>query len=73
MPYQGSLLRRVTFAGALVAALAAAAPAGEGEPALAEIGDVLPDLRLPTIDGEQTIQLSDYRGKKVLLIEFASW
>ncbi len=33
----------------------------------------LPDLRLPTIDGSETISLSDFRGTKLLLIEFASW
>ena len=32
-----------------------------------------PDVRLPTIDGERTLALSELRGKKVLLIEFASW
>ncbi len=32
-----------------------------------------PTLRLPTIDGKQTIDLMQFAGKKVLLIEFASW
>ncbi|MCP5067225.1 MAG: hypothetical protein GY946_11725 [bacterium] len=32
-----------------------------------------PTLRLPTIDGKQTIGLFRFAGKKVLLIEFASW
>ena len=32
-----------------------------------------PDFILPSIDGKNTIQLSDYRGKKVLLLHFASW
>lgn len=31
-----------------------------------------PDLRLPTIDGE-TFDLGSLRGRKVLLVEFASW
>ena len=31
------------------------------------------DFILPSIDGESSIQLSDYRGKKVLLLHFASW
>ena len=33
----------------------------------------LDPLRLPTIDGKQTIDLAALRGKKLLLIEFASW
>ena len=36
-------------------------------------GSPLPDLRLPTIDGTRTIDLAELRGKKLLLIEFASW
>ncbi len=31
-----------------------------------------PDFLLPTLDGDLG-RLSDYRGKKVLLIHFASW
>jgi peroxiredoxin len=33
----------------------------------------MPDLVLPTVDGTQTIALSQFRGQKVLLIVFASW
>ena len=36
-------------------------------------GRPLPELRLPTIDGERTIDLAELRGNKLLLIEFASW
>lgn len=36
-------------------------------------GAVLPPLRLPTIDGDRTIDLADYSGRRVLLIQFASW
>jgi len=38
-----------------------------------EVGQPLPELRLPTIDGSGTIDLAQYRGKRLLLIEFASW
>ncbi len=31
------------------------------------------DFTLSTIDGEKTVSLSDFRGRKVLLIHFASW
>ena len=46
-------------------------------PALAQspykVGQPLPELRLPTVDGESTIDLAQLRGKKLVLIEFASW
>ncbi len=47
-------------------------------PALAQgsrwkVGEPVPDLRLPTIDGSETIDLRDFRGVKLLLVEFASW
>ncbi len=32
-----------------------------------------PDFILPSIEGDQSIQLSKYRGQKVLLLHFASW
>lgn len=37
------------------------------------VGQPHPALRLPTIDGARTLDLAELRGKKVLLIEFASW
>ncbi len=36
------------------------------------VGDLYPDFLLPSLDGKMG-RLSDYRGKKVLLINFASW
>ncbi len=36
-------------------------------------GRFLPDLELPTIDGAQTMRFSELRGKKLLLVQFASW
>lgn len=38
-----------------------------------QAGKLLIDLELPTIDGTETMRLSDLRGKKTLLIQFASW
>ena len=38
-----------------------------------EVGDSLPELELPTIDGSKTIRLSDFKGERMLLIQFASW
>ena len=36
-------------------------------------GRVVPDLELPLIDGSGVFDLASLRGKKVLLIQFASW
>jgi len=38
-----------------------------------KVGEPLPDLRLPTIDGTRTVSLAELRGKKLLVFEFASW
>jgi hypothetical protein len=45
-------------------------PARAGEPTL---GQPHPEVRLPTIDGRDTLSLQALRGSKVLLIQFASW
>ena len=37
------------------------------------IGQPHPDFVLPNIEDGKPIRLSDYRGKKVLLVHFASW
>ncbi|MCZ6652612.1 MAG: redoxin domain-containing protein [Planctomycetota bacterium] len=36
------------------------------------VGEAYPDFVFPTLEG-QDVRLSDYRGRKVLLIHFASW
>ena len=60
------------FARALIAsALLAASSAAQNTPY--RVGEPLPELRLPTIDGQQTVDLAQFRGKRLLLIEFASW
>lgn|GEM_PF-2133846 len=38
-----------------------------------EVGSQHVDFRLPRISDRKPVSLSDYRGKKVLLIQFASW
>lgn len=37
-----------------------------------ERGNIAPDIKLKTLDGEE-VQLSDYRGKKVMLNFWATW
>jgi hypothetical protein len=53
--------------------LCLAAPGLAAQSGLFEQGKRLPALELPTIDGTQTINLAELRGKKLLLIQFASW
>ena len=36
-------------------------------------GEVFPELSFPTLDGKSLASLEDYRGQKVLLMQFASW
>lgn len=38
-----------------------------------EEGQFYPDVELPTIDGKRTLRLSELRGKRLLLLDFASW
>jgi len=37
------------------------------------VGRPVPDLRLPTIEGDATFDRRQLRGKRYVLIEFASW
>lgn len=38
-----------------------------------QVGTIHPDFILPKIDSREPVSLSQFRGKKVLLINFASW
>ena len=38
-----------------------------------KVGERHPDFTLPAIDNRTPTSLSSFRGKKVLLIQFASW
>ena len=46
------------------------APAADYAP---EVGQRHPDFTLPNIASGEAASLSDFRGKKVLLVQFASW
>ena len=37
------------------------------------VGELHPDFVLPRIDNQLPMSLSQFRGKKLLLINFASW
>ena len=58
----------------LALALAVGAALGDQSlPVGRQVGQMFPDLELPTVDGHGTLRLSDLRGQRLLLIEFASW
>ena len=38
-----------------------------------KVGEKHPDFTLPRINDGAPVSLSNFRGKKVLLIQFASW
>jgi hypothetical protein len=62
-------MRRIAvFLTALMAATAARAA-----PYQPIVGQRHPDFTLPNIATGKPVSLSDFRGKKVLLIHFASW
>ena len=61
------------FALVLGSALGATAAPARAQEVGFRMGQLVPDIVLPTIDGEGVVRLSDLRGRRVLLIEFASW
>lgn len=65
--------RRLRFAVAVVALCAPALSSAVAGPYKPTVGKAHPQIVLPTIEHDRTIALSDLRGKKVLLIHFASW
>ena len=38
-----------------------------------KVGELHPEIVLPNIENQESVALSSFRGKKVLLIHFASW
>jgi|CXWL01.1.fsa_nt_gi hypothetical protein len=57
----------------LVAFLSIAPGAAQGQLGRIEVGRLFPGERFPALkDGRQT-SLTDFRGKRVLLLVFASW
>lgn len=60
----------MTVAGALVLWYASAI-FGDGYPP--RVGERHPDVTLPSIEDGAAVSLSQYRGRKLLLIQFASW
>lgn len=42
------------------------------DPAAPKLGDVAPDFELKDVNGENTVRLSDYRGKQPVALIFGS-
>ncbi len=64
-----NLILSATICGGLLSMNANAIAAGYSP----RVGSPHADFTLPDIDTREPVSLSQYRGKKVLLIHFASW
>ena len=53
--------------------IVAATSAANAEPYAPTVGQRHPDFTLADIQTGKAVSLVDFRGKKVLLIQFASW
>jgi AhpC/TSA family len=38
-----------------------------------KVGEPAPDFTVPSLDGKTTYRLSDFRGHRVLIFNWASW
>lgn len=38
-----------------------------------QVGEPAPDFTVPSLDGQTTYRLSDFRGRRVLIFNWASW
>jgi hypothetical protein len=65
-------MRRAAFFVVIPALMAALTPA-QADPYAPKVGQRHADFTLADIATGNPVSLSDYRGKKVLLIQFASW
>ena len=62
-------LNLLTLTAGCVCAVAASGASGYSP----RVGEPHPDFVLPLIADREPVSLSQFRGKKVLLIHFASW
>ncbi len=38
-----------------------------------KVGEAVADFTVPLLDGQRTVRLSDFRGRRVLIFTWASW
>jgi len=65
-------MRRISLSLVAAAFLTTTTPAS-ADPYAPKVGQRHPDFTLPDIRTGKPVSLSEFRGKKVLLIQFASW
>ena len=66
-------MRKLALAIATWGMLFGSTPHASAASSAPEVGQSHPDFTLPTIGDRTPVSLSSFRGKKVLLIQFASW
>jgi len=57
----------------LLAAALVLAPASAQDAITPKAGEPFPEIAFPTLTGGKPVTLARFEGKKVLLIQFASW
>ncbi len=50
-----------------------AANSASGQAQKIHVGEPAPDFTVPALDGKTTYRLSDFRGHRVLIFNWASW
>ncbi len=66
-------MQKLIFAFATCGMLLGSPSRASAAPYAPKVGQRHPDFTLPTIGDRAPVSLSNFRGKKVLLIQFASW
>ena len=66
-------MRKLALASATCVMLLGWSLPASAAPYAPKVGQRHPDFTLPTVDDRAPASLSSFRGKKVLLIHFASW
>lgn len=57
----------------MVGAMLIAVNLSMGETQKIKVGEPAPDFTVPSLDGKTTYRLSDFRGHRVLIFNWASW
>jgi peroxiredoxin len=66
-------MRKLTFILVVSGMVVGSTPTARAASYAPQVGQRHPDFTLPTIGDRAPVSLSNFRGKKVLLIQFASW
>ena len=65
-------MNRLLIASLCASTVSLSAPAADS-PYRPTVGEPHVEFTLPRIDNREEVSLADFRGKKVLLTQFASW